>query len=161
MTSTLSPVIAISIPSLNIDAPILSVSPTQQKSKSGREYTHWPVPNEFAAGWHDTSAEPGQQGNTVINGHNNIHGAIFKNLVDLTLGQEIILFQGDYAYNYEVVHREFLPEKGESLRTRFRNARWIAPSDDVRLTIMTCWPNTSNSHVLIVIALPITSEADY
>jgi hypothetical protein len=47
-----------------------------------------------------------------------------------------------------------LPEKGESLERRLENARWLLRSTDERLTLVTCWPATSNTHRLILIALP-------
>ncbi len=150
----------ISIPALDINAPVEPVALVEQQNESGKPYRQWNVPNKYAAGWHNASAPPGTAGNTVLNGHNNIHGAIFGNLVDLALGEEIIIFKQDRQYVYKVVHREFLPERGEPLRIRLRNARWISPSNDDRLTIVTCWPNTSNTHRLIVIALPLLPEPD-
>jgi sortase A len=143
---------------LNIDAPVVPVSLEAQQNGSRWSYQQWSVPNSYAAGWHDSSAPPGQVGNTVLNGHNNIHGAVFGNLIDLTLGESIILYEADRKYIYQVVHREFLPEQGKPLKERIRNARWIAPSDDIRLTIVTCWPNSSNSHRLVVVAQPLLSN---
>lgn len=152
------PSLRMSIPALGIDAPVVPVSLEEKQSDSNRPYRQWFVPDSYAVGWHDSSAPPGQTGNTVLNGHNNIHGAVFGNLVDLTLGEKIILYKADQNYIYQVVHREFLPEQGESLRTRLRNARWIAPSDDMRLTVVTCWPNSSNSHRLVVVAQAVPPE---
>jgi LPXTG-site transpeptidase (sortase) family protein len=148
----------LAIPSLDINAPVLPVGLIPRWNESRRQQLQWSVPDAYAVGWHESSAPVGQPGNTVLNGHNNIHGSIFGNLVDLTLGQEIILYAAGRSYVYQVTHREFLREEGEPLRTRLRNARWIAPSDDTRLTIVTCWPNTSNSHRLVVIAQPLAIE---
>ena len=155
------PSLSLSIPALGVDAPVIAVSLIAQLGGGRRPYHQWSVPDTYAVGWHESSAPPGQTGNTVLNGHNNIHGAVFGNLVDLTLGEQIILYEADHEYIYQVVHREFLPEQGESLRTRLWNARWIAPSDDQRLTIVTCWPNTSNSHRLVVVAQPLSVEPDF
>ena len=41
---------------------------------------------------------------------------------------------------------------------REENGRWIQPSDDERLTLVTCWPADSNTHRLILVAVP---EPDY
>lgn len=152
-----APVFRLAIPSLDIDAAVETVSLVEKLDAGGRTFKQWQVPNKYAVGWHDSSAPPGKPGNTVINGHNNIHGAIFRNLVDLTLGEKIVIYNENQEHIYQVVHREFLPERGESLRTRLRNARWIAPSEDARLTIVTCWPNSTNSHRLVVIAQPLPS----
>jgi LPXTG-site transpeptidase (sortase) family protein len=146
------------IPAIGVDAPILPVS-LQPAAAAGRTSAQqWAVPDQYAAGWHATSAPPGQPGNTVINGHNNIHGAIFHDLVDLPLGAEIILYDAGQSFTYQVTDREFLLERGEPLRSRLRNARWIMPTEDERITIVTCWPNTSNSHRLVVIARPVESS---
>jgi len=37
---------------------------------------------------------------------------------------------------------------------RQENARWIAPTDDERLTLVTCWPYTNNTHRVVVVAKP-------
>jgi len=36
------------------------------------------------------------------------------------------------------------------------NARYINPTADERLTLVTCWPATGNSHRLIIIARPVS-----
>lgn len=146
------------IPALQIDAEIQPVS-LESLDDGSKQYKEWSVPKEYAAGWHDESAPPGQPGNTVLNGHNNVHGAIFRDLEYLEPGLEIILYDDDRAYSYEVVQQEFLEEVGQPLQTRVMNARWILPTSDERLTIVTCWPNTSNTHRIVVIAMPVTESS--
>ena len=51
------------------------------------------------------------------------------------------------------VHR--LRRKNQSLEVRRENARWIGPSHDERLTLVTCWPRNDNTHRLILVALPV------
>ena len=46
------------------------------------------------------SALLGEPGNTILNGHNNVHGAIFRNLADLELGVEIVLYDANESYTY-------------------------------------------------------------
>lgn len=48
-----------------------------------------------------------------------------------------------------------LPERDADLQTRLENARWIQPSQDERLTLVTCWPANSNTHRLIIVARPV------
>jgi sortase A len=141
----------LSIPALEIDASIQPVSLISQ-FVGDRPIQQWSVPDEYAVGWHDTSALPGQHGNTVLNGHNNVHGAVFRDLADLSPGEQIILYDDIHSYVYEVTQVELLEERGQPLRVRKMNARWILPTSDERLTIVTCWPNTTNSHRLVVIA---------
>ena len=51
-----------------------------------------------------------------------------------------------------------LPEKFEQLDVRMKNAQWILPSVDERLTLISCWPYESNTHRLIVVARPLGQE---
>ena len=146
------------IPALQLDADIQPVS-LVSKDDGMKQHKEWSVPKEYAAGWHDESASLGQPGNTVLNGHNNVHGAIFRDLEYLEPGLEIILYDNDRSYTYEVVQQEFLEETGQSLQTRVMNARWILPTSDERVTIVTCWPNTSNTHRIVVIAMPVPDNS--
>ena len=146
------------IPALSIDADIQPVS-LVSRDDGTKQHKEWSVPKEYSAGWHDESATLGQPGNTVLNGHNNVHGAIFRDLEYLEPGLEIILYDNDRSYTYEVVQQEFLEETGQSLQTRVMNARWILPTSDERVTIVTCWPNTSNTHRIVVIAMPVPDNS--
>ncbi len=153
-TPALSAPTRLVIPALQIDTEIQPVS-LLTIDDGMKQYKEWQVPEMYAAGWHDDSALLGQPGNTVLNGHNNIHGAVFRDLAYLEPGLEIILYDDDRSYTYEVVQQEFLEETGQSLQTRVNNARWILPTSDERVTIVTCWPNTSNTHRIVVIAMPV------
>ena len=144
----------ISIPALGVEAPILAVGLSSQGEDEG-QFLQWAVPNEYAVGWHQTSAPLSTPGNTVLNGHNNVHGAVFQNLVDLELGELLILYDDNRSYEYQVTERVLFEEDGQSLKERHWNARWMLPTSDERLTIITCWPNSTNSHRLVVVAQPI------
>ncbi len=97
------------IPALGIDAPVEAVA-LRTGQDAGHDYGQWPVPDAFAAGWHETSAPIGRPGNTVLNGHNNVHGAIFAGLVDLAQGEQIILMGAGTAQVYRVAHHELVEE---------------------------------------------------
>jgi sortase (surface protein transpeptidase) len=47
-----------------------------------------------------------------------------------------------------------LPEAGQPLGVRRENARYVMPTDDERLTLVTCHPYGSLRNRLIVIARP-------
>jgi len=55
---------------------------------------------------------------------------------------------------YHVSQTLILPEAGQSLGTRLANARYVRPTDDSRLTLITCHPYGSLRNRLIVIARP-------
>ena len=145
--------VRIVIPQIGLDAPVEEIGVTAVQS-GGQTYYQWLVPDRFAAGWHDNSALLGQPGNTVLNGHHNVYGEVFRDIIDLDKGDQIILYDANQAYSYQITDKEILLESGQSLEVRLDNAAWIAPTEDERITIVTCWPYTDNSHRLVVVAKP-------
>jgi sortase (surface protein transpeptidase) len=63
----------------------------------GQEQPVWELPDTRAAGWHESSASLGVQGNTVLNGHNTNNGEIFRNLYKLKVGDKIVLHSARMA----------------------------------------------------------------
>ena len=147
------------IPRLGVDAPVRDVGLAAGfDASAGTDiFYQWQVPQSYAAGWHHTSAPLGQPGNTVLNGHQNIYGEVFRDLEDLAVGDGIIMYDEEQSYLFEVVTREILPERDQSTAVREANARWIHPTADERLTLVTCWPYTTNSHRLVIVARPVDS----
>ena len=125
---------------------------TQLIDVDGQSYAAWQVPDEYAAGWHDTSAPLDAPGNTVLNGHNTSYGEIFRDLYTLKAGESITIFSNDVAYAYAVSETLVLPELGQPLEVRQANARYTLPTEDERLTLVTCHPYGSLQYRLIVIA---------
>jgi LPXTG-site transpeptidase (sortase) family protein len=142
------------IPSIGLYAPITTVDkiPVQL---DGETYHQWIAPRGFRAGWHADSALLGIGGNTVINGHHNAYGEVFQNLIDVQENDVIILSSGDDLFFYTVAVIAILEERFASIEQRLANASWIGPTDDERLTLITCWPETSNTHRLIIVADPL------
>jgi len=142
------------IDSISLDAPIL---PEHYKEifQNDQVFIQWRVPFRRASGWHDTTALLGHPGNTVLNGHHNEYGEVFKDLIDLKEGDLIDVYSGDTLFVYKVNTILLIPEKYQSMEERIKNASWIMPTTDERLTLVTCWPPESNTHRLIVVALPV------
>jgi LPXTG-site transpeptidase (sortase) family protein len=149
--------IRLQIPRLELDAPVMAVN-LEQIVVQEQVYYQWRVPAGYMAGWHNDSALLGQPGNTVLNGHHNIYGQLFRNLADLEVGDEIVAYDGERPFTYRVEQILILPERGEPVENRLANAQWIAPTADERLTLVSCWPFYDNSHRLIVIARPSVVE---
>jgi sortase A len=94
-----------------------------------------------------------------LNGHHNVYGKVFENLDKLVSGDEIFIYGNDFhIYQYVVSNTMILPERDVSFEERLENARWILPSEDERITLITCWPYFSNTHRLIIVASPIGFE---
>ena len=142
------------IPAIGVDARVVPTSLDTAKV-NGQTQTAWQVPAMYAAGWHETSAPLGNHGNTVLNGHNAANGEVFRDLYRLQVGEPIIVYAGDTPYAYAVSETLTLREAGQSLEARLENARHILPTDDERLTLVTCHPYGSLRYRLIVIARPM------
>ena len=143
------------IPSINLVAPVV-ISDFNTTNVEGETFGQWVAPSKFAAGWQPNSALLGDTGNTVINGHHNEFGEVFGSLVNVNLGDKIIVYSGDYKMEFVVANRMILAERFQPAEVRLDNARWLAHTDDIRLTLVTCWPKESNTHRLIIVARPIS-----
>lgn len=150
----------IAIPAIHLDAAIVA---TEVKSIELREqwFSQWQVPDEFAAGWIDSSAPLGVTGNTVLSGHHNAYGKVFGHLVELKVGDTLTLYSGNLSFEYVITERLVVKEKDVSLAIRQENARWIAPTPDERVTLVTCWPKRNNTHRLILVARPVETDATF
>jgi sortase A len=141
-------------PAIGLDVPVAEMGWTVVNI-GGVQATGWLVP-DHGAGFHRGSAYPGHAGNTVITAHSNTGGRAFRYLANLKIADTVTVYVGATPYSYVVTQMEILREEGVSLEQRRANGQWIAPTDDERLTLVTCWPNTGTSHRLIVVARPVS-----
>jgi len=143
----------IAIPAIGLDAPV-SKAKYRKILLQGDVFDQWVAPDQFAAGWIATSAFLGESGNTVLIGHHNDFGEVFGRLIDVNVGDSIILFSYSTSRAYRVVNKMVLQELDVPVSQRIQNARWIGRSNDERLTLVTCWPKDTNTHRLIIVASP-------
>ena len=80
------------IPSIQVDTNVVEVTV---------ENGAWQVA-EYAAGYHRGSARPGTVGNTVISGPNGLYGAVFYQLHEISIQDEILVYAGRRLYRYVV-----------------------------------------------------------
>ncbi len=150
--------IRLSIPAIDLEADIVNAQ-SKEIVQGEKTYIQWLAPDEYAVGWHFDSAFLGEPGNSVMNGHHNVFGKVFENLDKLSSGDEIFIYGNDsYEYKYVVSNTMIFPERDVSFEKRLENARWILPSEDERITLITCWPYFSNTHRLIIVARPVESK---
>ncbi len=140
--------------SIGLDASVVEVG-WEQVIQSGMAVNVWSVA-DYAAGWHKNTALPGQGGNVVLSGHHNIKGEVFRYIIEMNIGDVITLYAGDQPFQYVVVDKFIVKDKDEPEAVRRENAKWIGPFNEERLTLVTCWPYTNNTHRAIVIARPVT-----
>lgn len=151
-----APPVRLLIPALGIDTPVVPVSIRLVDSEGGLVAT-WETA-DYAAGFHQGSAYPGQPGNVVISGHNNIKGRVFRPIsalgepdVPFPQGALVYLFDAHgriFAYAFDSMYK--VQEAGAPLAERIRNARFMAQTSEPVLTLITCWPLNNNTHRIIV-----------
>jgi len=162
--------VRIAIPDLDIDAPVEEVG-WLVENVGGELRSRWELA-AFAAGHHSNSALPGQSGNVVISGHHNIEGKVFKNISlawdedtaelqedgitrrsHVLDGRTIILYDAaGRTFRYVIEGMYNMPDRDVSEEQRRYNARFIAPTTEPTLTLVTCWPYTNNTHRIAVVA---------
>jgi LPXTG-site transpeptidase (sortase) family protein len=145
------------IPSIQLDAVVIPVE-YEQLTFEGELYDQWLAPSYRAVGWHETSVGLGVPGNTVLNGHHNIKGEVFRDLYQVQVGDRIEIYSNGNVFIYSVVYTAVLPEKNQPLDVRLSNAEWIQATEDERVTIITCWPYESNTHRVVVVAIPLRTD---
>ena len=117
------------IPAINVDARVVEGDAWEQLKRG--------------AGHHIGTANPGERGNCVISAHDDIYGEIFRDLNDLQLEDEIVVYAGAQPYRYKVVAKRIIePTQVEVMD----------PTPDPVLTLITCYPYRIDTHRIIIIA---------
>jgi sortase A len=140
------------IPSIDLDAAGGEVG-WKVVEENGVLASQWEVA-DYAVGFHRGSAYPGHVGNTVLSGHHNIRGEVFRYLHLVEPGDDVYLYVGIQGYHYVVEAKYRFLEKGVPPDVKRDNAKWIQHTEDERLTLVTCWPYSGNSHRIVVVAKP-------
>ncbi|MBX3053611.1 MAG: sortase [Caldilineaceae bacterium] len=145
------------IPSIGVDTAVQNVE--SAASQIGNQwFGNWQTAS-YAAGFHNSSALLGQAGNTVISGHNNIEGSVFRDLYQLQPGEIVQVYADGFRYDYIVEDQFIVREQGVPIEQRVQNASWIRTTIDERITLVSCWPPEGNAFRVIVVAKPLSQMA--
>jgi len=147
-----SAVAEIRIAAIGVDSPVVPVS-WHVEWTSGQWMTVWDVA-KYAVGHHWDSGNPGGGTNIVLAAHSGGLGAIFRRLDELQPGDEVLLQGNGRQYLYVVEEVLFLRDVGVPMEERLRNAQYMAPTEDERITMITCWPVGIYDHRIIALARP-------
>lgn len=145
-----SAAVRIVIPAVGIDAHVVEVR-WHVVNVGGEAHGIWDTV-AGAAGHHRGSADPGQRGNCVLSAHSSdAGGAAFRRLGELVSGDLVELYTaGGQRYEYVVTAVLTLDEVGATLAEKREHARWLDPTDEPVLTLVTCWPAWSYTHRIVV-----------
>ncbi len=69
------------------------------------------------------------------------------------------VYSGGQRFVYQITEAIIVEERDQPIEVRQANAAWIAPTDDERITLVSCWPYQSNTHRVIVVARPIAEAS--
>lgn len=122
--------IRIQIPAINVDAPVVQGDGWEQLKKGVAQ--HIGTPN------------PGQFGNMVLSGHNDIYGEVFRYLERLVPGDVVILFTSRRQYTYVITGTQMVEPTAVEV---------MAPTPDTRVTLISCHPYLVDVHRIIVSAI--------
>lgn len=117
------------IPIIRVDAPIV-------------EGDDWETLKR-GVGHHIGSGLPGQAGNMVLAAHNDVYGAIFKDLGSLQEGDLVLIDTPERTYRYRVNTIRIVSPKETSV---------MGPTAEPTLTLITCYPPLVDTHRLVVSA---------
>ena len=95
---------------------------------------------------HFALSSPIGSGNAVLYGHDDIEGSVFGRLKDLQAGDEVdVQTDSGSPVVYHVTERSIVPPTAVQI---------LQPTNDVRLTLFTCWPNWVDNQRVVVTATP-------
>jgi LPXTG-site transpeptidase (sortase) family protein len=95
---------------------------------------------------HFAYSSPIGSGNAVLYGHDDIEGSVFGRLQELKAGDEVdVALAGGSPVVYHVSGRTIVAPTAVQI---------LKPTNDVRLTLFTCWPNWVDNKRVVVTAIP-------
>ncbi len=121
--------IRIQIPAIGVDAPVVQGDGWEQLKKG--------------VGQHIPSANPGENGNVVLSGHNDVYGEVFRHLDRLQPGDQVILYTQQRAYTY-IVERTLIVEPTA--------VDVMASTGAPTVTLISCYPYLVDTHRIVVFA---------
>ncbi len=116
------------IPAINIDWPVVE-GDGWEELKQG-------------IGHRVGSANPGERGNMVLSGHNDVYGEPFRDLEKLEVGKEVQVYTGSNAFRYVIKAKRVVEPNDMSV---------LVTSKTPIITLITCTPYRVDTHRLIVI----------
>jgi sortase A len=126
--------IRIQIPAIGVDAPVIQGDGWEQLKKGVAQ--------------HPGTTDPGQSGNMVLSGHNDVFGEVFRDLDQLKPGDEIVLFTNQQSYPYLVTGWVLVQPTQVEVMDATR---------DATITLISCYPYLVDTQRIVVKARLVNS----
>ncbi len=94
-------------------------------------------------GQHIGSADPGQAGNVVLAGHDDVFGEVFRNLDKLQPGDQVVLYTMQKQFTYQVTETRIV----EPAQVDVMN-----PTSEATVTLISCYPYMVDNKRIVVFA---------
>jgi sortase A len=88
------------------------------------------------------SANPGERGNLVLSGHDDVYGEPFRDLEKLEVGKDVLVYAGGTSFRYVIKARRVVAPNDLSVLTTSKNPV---------ITLITCTPYRVDTNRLILI----------
>jgi len=144
------PATRLSIPVIGLNT---SVQESYPKQRAGGSFV-WDPP-AYAAGHYNSSGNPGEGRNIVFQGHNNMLGEVFRDLNQLSPGDEIILLTDNGEFHYQVQQKTIIPYVGNEAQANVEISALSAPQSSEMVTLISCWPYATFTSRIIIVAVPV------
>jgi len=122
--------IRIQIPAIAVDAPVVQGDGWEQL--------------RLGVAQHVGTPDPGQNGNIVLSGHNDIFGEVFRYLDRLKPGDVVILFTSQKQYTYVITGTKFVKPT---------HVEVMNPTLNPTLTLISCYPYLIDTQRIIISAV--------
>ena len=122
--------IRIQVPAIGVDAPVVQGDSWEQLKKG--------------VGQHIRTPNPGENGNIVLSGHNDVFGEVFRDLDRLQPGDLVILFTGQRQYIYVITGTQMVAPTAVEV---------MASTPNTRVTLISCHPYLVDIHRIVVTAI--------
>lgn len=131
VTASVEGPVRIRIPTIKVDSAVVSGDSWE--------------PLKLGVGHHVGSALPGQRGNMVLTGHNDVYGEVFRYLDQLEPGDTIVVSSISRDYVYIVQDRQIVKP----------DAVWVMDSrgDAKQLTLISCYPYRVDNKRIVIFAM--------
>ncbi|MBI2975799.1 MAG: class D sortase [Chloroflexi bacterium] len=116
----------LSIPAIGVDAPVVhGVEPENLR---------------LGVGHYQESANPGERGNLVFAGHNDIY-EVFRYLADLKPGDEVAVYTASQSYRYVIRGWRLVEPTDVAV---------LEPTADPTITLISCYPYLVDTQRIVV-----------
>lgn len=88
------------------------------------------------------SANPGERGNLVLSGHDDVYGEPFRDLEKLEIGKDVLVYAGNTSFRYVIKARRVVAPNELSV---------LASSKSPVITLITCTPYRVDTNRLVLI----------